>query len=285
MKLLILTEIRYLRENYCDDILLKEAVEKIGGRADIKRWDDPALHPEDYDAAIVRSCWDYHNRKKEFLQALKDISEKTKLFNPYEIIEWNSDKAYLAQLPEELKSIDSYYIHSENDVAKVISRLPLEWEELVIKPSVSASGLDTYQVNRDQALEFVNKILEIGKTAMIQPFIESVRTEGERSLVVIAGECKIIVRKFPKAGGFLVHNHHEGRFELSEPTEKDKKKSDQIINALEKIHGIKPLYMRVDLLGDEDPLILELELIEPGLFIQHIQGGADFLVNAIAQNI
>lgn len=267
---------------YPDDALLRDTFVKMRNRADIICWDDETVNFRDYDIAIVRSCWDYDKRLPEFLYRLSHINQNTILMNPYETIRENTDKRYLLKLEERGVPIVPTMI--VENVEKL--RVPDNWDKVIVKPTVSASGRDTgLYVGSDYEgiYNAVVSIIKQGKTAMMQEYFSSVEDYGERSSVVISGKTTFTMKKTPKSGGFLVHNHHGGTYTPVEITAEEKRFLELLVSKLDKV----PLYMRVDYLKHKSGqfCLLELEQIEPNLYLRVNEEGLELLVSETLKTI
>ncbi|MBN4069612.1 MAG: hypothetical protein COA82_13450 [Alkaliphilus sp.] len=139
--------------------------------------------------------------------------------------------------------------------------------QVVIKPVSSASGRDTYLIDIDDEKVIVKRAGDIlkKKDVMIQPYINTIETLGEKSTVVVDGVPVYTMLKKPKDGSFLVHEHHGGTYTKTQISVVEKAFVEQIISTFAE----KPVYMRVDYLFDQNgaPMLLELELIEPNLYL------------------
>ena len=267
---------------YPDDVLLLYAFEQLGHRAHIICWDDEAIDYQHYDAAIVRSCWDYDQRLPEFMNRLAHIHNHTVLLNPYEIIRENADKQYLLTLEQSgVPVVPTLFIQDAEDL-----HVPESWKRVIVKPTVSASGRDTslHVASDPQGIHAaIAALTKKGKTAMLQEYQPSIEEYGERSSVMIAGETTFTMKKTPKDGNFLVHKHHGGTYIPVETTLEEERFLDLLIQKIAEA----PLYMRVDYLRCKDGLIclLELEQIEPNLYLHENAKGLGLLVQETLNRI
>lgn len=267
---------------YPDDALLCHAFEGMGHQARIICWDDETVDYQQYDAAIVRSCWDYDKRLSEFLDRLAHIHQQTVLLNPFEIIRENTDKRYLLKLEERgVPIVPTVVVENKEEM-----QIPESWQQVIVKPTVSASGRDTSRHSgRDQqGIRAASAaILNQGKTAMLQEYLSSVEEYGERSSVLIAGKITFTMKKTPKSGDFLVHTHHGGTYIPVKTTLEEQQFLELLISKI----GEAPLYMRVDYLRRKDGLIclLELEQIEPNLYLRENEEGLKMLTQETLKRI
>ncbi len=265
MKIAILVDRRYVAENaHPDDRVLQSTLINKGIAAQIVAWDDERIDYSSFTHAVIRSCWDYDEKVLQFLERMKYISSFCQLINPYQTILKNCDKRYLLELERRGVSVVPFAIV---DADFSLSQFQC-FDKLIVKPTVSASGKNTYRIDAEDAAAInaaIDEIQKIGKCAIVQEYIENVETYGERSAVVIGGNVHYAMKKTPAKGGFLVHEYVGGSYR------KTTLKSDEmrfIEDLIAKIDD-RYLYMRVDFLRDEfdNIMLLELEMIEPGLYM------------------
>ncbi|MEU4403992.1 hypothetical protein AB0F88_05660 [Streptosporangium sp. NPDC023963] len=248
------------------------AEEGIAGR--IVRWDDPEVDWAAFDAVVVRTPWDYVERRAEFLAWAHRTESVTRLLNPAAVLERNTDKTYLRELG--VPSIPTYWAGPGETVDFPVL------DEYVVKPSISAGARDTIRTgDRKEAEAHAARLVAGGRTAMIQPYLDMVETEGETSLLYFGGRFSHAVRRnamlVESASGPGQGNDH-GELRVPEP--------DQLALA-ERVLGEFPevLYARVDLvrLADGSPALIEVELTEPYLFLRYAPGAAASLARALAE--
>ncbi|SMP65613.1 ATP-grasp domain-containing protein [Anoxynatronum buryatiense] len=278
----ILVSEKYALTPHADDLALKEHLESFGLQATLVPWDDASVSFDAFDLAIVRSCWDYQHHVSAFLDRMQHIGQQCILVNPTATIVWNSDKRYLQEIAARgIPIVPCHFVDSAD--ALTPNCWPFTAEKLIIKPTVSASGYDTHLVNAHDFSAIQECVRSFGeqKTAIIQPFISSVKTAGERSAVIIDGMPMFVMKKTPADEGFLVHEHWGGTYTETTLTEKDQLFLSRLVDVLNPM----PLYMRVDFLYDHqgDPLLLELELIEPNLYLSRNPAGLELLGQAITR--
>ncbi|WP_326820729.1 ATP-grasp domain-containing protein [Streptosporangium sp. NBC_01756] len=244
----------------------------ITGR--VVRWDDPEVDWAAFDSVVVRSAWDYVDRRAEFLDWARRVESVTRLLNPAAVLARNTDKTYLRSLGD--LAIPTHWVAPGEAVD-----FP-DLDEYVVKPSVSSGARDTIRTgDRKKAETHAAQLAADGRTAMIQPYLDMVETEGETSLLYFGGRFSHAVRRNPAlTGGALGSERQNGRAELRSP------ESDQLALA-ERVLAEFPevLYARVDLvrLSDGAPVLIELELTEPYLFLRYAPGAAANLARALAE--
>lgn len=260
--------------------LIVAAAEKRLIEAEIVVWDDPGIDWSSYDAVVVRSCWDYISRRDEFLSWASSVRC---LHNSAEILAWSTDKVYLRQLEAAgIPIIETRWDVSPGDDIG-------QHEEWVVKPTISAGSRDTARWgSAAQVWAHSAELVAAGRTSMTQPYISSVDDEGETATLHFAGEFSHAIRKGPLLRrGEGVQQDRDSREEITPriATQAQLEISSRAIEVACATLGLDdpPLYARVDLVTGPDgsPLLIELELAEPSLFLPQSGGGADRLLDAV----
>lgn len=227
------------------DRLLRQALQ-----ADVAVWSDPDVDWSRYDAVVVRSCWDYHLRPNEFLDWLNRVP--TRLVNSAELIRWNLDKRYLRLFPGAIP--ETIWLDDGNaacDIASVCQQRG--WQAAVAKPLVSASAYRTE----------VRTHGTIAGPAMVQRYHPEIRESGEWSLLYFAGKYSHAILKTPAPGDFRVQKEFGGTYIHSVPPAEWIAFGYDVLKALPQ----EPTIARVDLLSAPRPILMEIELIEPEIFL------------------
>lgn len=246
-------------------------------------WDDPAIDWRSFRLCVIRSTWDYHHRRDEFVAWAERISNVTQLWNPAEVVNWNTHKTYLRDLAERgVPVVPTLWL--ERGTSANLKEIMGErgWESVVAKPSVSASAYATLLVRPD-SVEEGQAHLEASlaeRDMMVQPFIPSVETYGERSLMFIEGEYTHSVRRVPAVGE---DREGGGEFKQAEAIPGEIAFAQKAFEAAR----YPTLYARVDIVKDSEGLLrlMELELVEPSLFLQQAPEALDRLARAIAARV
>jgi glutathione synthase/RimK-type ligase-like ATP-grasp enzyme len=228
-------------------------------------WNDKSIAWESFDAAVIRSAWDYVPVREEFLQFAKNIETKTKLFNSSEVMKWNTNKTYLSILENKGVPIIPTKFAINLDEALPAIRWAFEKAPAVaIKPTVGAGARLAGKASTEvEAIDYVKKILEAKRTVIIQPYILSVDDEGEKAIIVINGEISHAAKKVPA----LTRGGHGDAAGQSEITTEMRDIVKNISNAVSEWNDL--LFARVDVVRMGEKLVLmELELTEPWLFMQ-----------------
>jgi glutathione synthase/RimK-type ligase-like ATP-grasp enzyme len=217
-------------------------------------------------------AWGYHLDPPRW-HALLDRLERygLKTLNPVPLLRWNSDKRYLAELGQKgLAVIPTRLVESLDEVALGEARAEYG-DQLVIKPPISAAADGTHLLQPNDAIPEASR----GRPTMIQPFVRSVAEEGEYSIMLFGGAFSHAIVKRPKAGDYRVHPHLGG---TEEPCAVPAGAIELARSALAAAPS-QAAYARVDMVRDDsgELAIIELELIEPSLWLQHApDGGASF---------
>lgn len=256
---------RALPDGDGDDAGLVSALRQRGLHARWLSWDDPATL--DADLVILRAAWDYINRLDEFLAWTRSVRH---LLNPQVIVEWNTDKRYLAALARAgIPTVPSRFFEPGQAVG-------LPGGEVVVKPAVGAGSVGAQRfTDPTAARHYAEALLAGGRTVLVQPYDERVEN-GETALVFLSGQQSHAFTKgpiLPRAGRRPVFDD-SGTYaqESLSPAEPDFELWDlgyAVLSAVADRFHIDTadlLYARVDVIGGRDrPQLLELELVEPSL--------------------
>ncbi|MEK7315012.1 MAG: hypothetical protein AAB011_02435 [Candidatus Eisenbacteria bacterium] len=276
----------YLGNILEDDQLLIDALGAHGLSAIRVDWSRSDVDWSRYRCAVFRTTWDYFDRFDEFTAWLGRVEGATALCNCASIVRWNMDKHYLADLEaKDIPIVASRFVErgSAEPLAELLAASG--WKEAVIKPCVSGSARHTYRVNRANSaeLEPIVRRLLATESIILQPFVEEIVRGGEDTLMVLNGRYTHAVRKTAKSGDFRVQVDHGGTVHDLTPT------AEQIELAERTMAVCRPLpaYGRVDMVRDNEGrlAVMELELIEPELWLRHHPPAAKELAAAIAENI
>ena len=264
-----------------------------GVDVDILTWDDIDARWDSYSSIVIRSPWDYAGRYPEFLAWLSSVEPLGSLRNCPHIIRWNLDKRYLEDLRMSgIPVVPTWYCNSRSEADAALAILASK--RVVIKPNISAGARDTGLFDRDdqQVGDLVDRIVEAGKIAMLQPEIESVTSHGERALLYFNGTSSHAFGKGPilTPGGGLVGGRYQESITAVVPDRSAIALGNsvlQAVGAVMKRRGCvcgEPLYARLDLVQDGRELrLLEAELFEPAFYLQVADGSVVRFVDALLQ--
>jgi len=232
-------------------------------------WDDPSINWAEYNFLIIRSIWDYHKRSEEFLSWLDMLDlKKVRTLNSSEVIRSNRHKFYLKELQSKGVNIIPTIFIDKTDDLDLQSVMDLSWDKSVIKPAVSASAFMTESFLSEHLLEVESKYKNVAQTRdlLIQKFVPEVQTFGELSIIFFNRKYSHTVLKTPKKNEFRVQEEYGGLSILYDPGD----------NIIEAAMGILNwyigdiLYARVDgVVVNNQFSLMEIELIEPDLFLDH----------------
>ena len=287
--IVILTEDRYEnpKKKSCyinnilkEDGLLLSALVELGFKVNRVSWSSKTFDWEGVDCAIFRTTWDYFERLDEFLDWVNLYSKKIKFINNFNLIQWNLDKSYLRGFPKK-DIVPSLFLKlGEKKTLKEIFK-KTNWEEVVIKPSVSAAAWNTHRVSKKNLhqLELVFSKLKKKHKMIVQEFQESVLTVGEVSLIIFDGVFSHAVLKKAKKNDYRVQDDFGGTISVYNATLKEVSFAEKIVGLCPEV----PLYARVDILynTNKKPLLSELEIIEPELWFRLNPKSAKLLAKKI----
>lgn len=266
-----------------DDQLLLPRLDEAGIDAEPAVWSDKTVIWETFDGVVIRSCWDYHLHIQQFKSWLARLdASRVPIWNSLALIEWNADKRYLLDLAQRGIATIPTMVVPRGEPEDVVAIAEAEgWTRFVLKPAVSASGHSTHALTLpldDAGHAAVERTCAIGD-ALIQPFAPEVPANGEYSFTFIDGELSHATMKRAAEGEFRVQAEHGGTAVAIAPPPGLAAQAAHVIRTLSET----PLYARVD--GIERGgafLLMELELIEPNLYLEFGDGAARRFATALA---
>ena len=276
-----------------DDRPLEAALTQLGVQITKPAWDDPGISWERFDACLIRTTWDYHERHQEFLSWAGGPHRR--FFNPADVIRWNIDKRYIRQLMERgVPCVPTVWLEPGSSPRDALERLDPSWTRAFLKPIVGANAhltlrFDPTDPQQLQAAEDHARVLCDGVGGLLQPYLATVETEGEVSGIFVDGVFCHGVRKVPVPGDYRVQDDHGATDAPWHPSPAER---DTLTSAVahaadilgsEVLGGLPLLYARADFLWglDGQLLLTELELIEPSLFFRHGAATANALAEAL----
>ncbi len=262
-----------------DDDLLREALRERDAEGISVVWDEEGADWEGFDLCLVRSTWDYHEKHDRFLEWARRVESVTALRNPAAVIAWNSDKTYLRELGERgVRTVPTAWVSRGSDADLEAILAEREWAEAVVKPVIDLGAKNLHRVRRGEGSGALETVLR-QHGAMVQPFLPSLEEQGETSLVFFAGALSHTVRKRPARGDFRVQSIWGGTVEPADPQGAQVELAERVLSQLNPV----PLYARVDLVAGPggEPCLIELELIEPNLYLETDPGSAARLADAV----
>jgi hypothetical protein len=290
---------RELPELDADDHGLVVALRARGARVTLPVWDDDAAS-WDVDIVVVRSTWDYSERRDAFIAWARRVETTTTLCNPAPMLVWNTDKRrYLTDLEREgVAVVPTLWLGRRtgrneefgdprgadaHQLAALVARAP--WaksaEAVVVKPIVGAGSRDTVKLALADLSGAGQRFIDdnVAKQGlMVQPFLPGIR-DGELSLIFFDGVFSHAVRKQPAAGDFRSQPEFGSAVRAVTPSSAERALADHALH----VCGGAPLYARVDLVPGLDgrPCVIELEVTEPCLYFGWADGSALRFADAV----
>jgi glutathione synthase/RimK-type ligase-like ATP-grasp enzyme len=275
-----------------DGLLLTEALSALGVDWQWAAWNDPSVDWSVAGLVVVRSTWDYTADREVFLGWADRLG---RVENPPAVLRWNSDKIYLRDLADAgVPIVPTAWVAPGQALG-----LPLG--EVVVKPSVGAGsmGAGRFDTRRPGVVESARRhaqaLLDAGRVVLVQPYVADVDQYGETALIYVDGAFSHAIGKAAMLSGDTANNVDvglSGALFLSErittrvPSDDELAVGAQVLDVLRRRFGRDVLYTRVDLLpGSAGPAVVEVELVEPSLFIAFDTGSADRIAAAIARRI
>ena len=279
IKLAILTCSDINPEACNDDNLITALLMRQGINATFEVWDNPDVEWQDYDCVLVRSTWDYTEKIEKFIFFLENLPAQTKLFNSKEIILENYNKSYLFKLEssgfEIVPSMKEEL--TENNIRSAFNQF--KCEKLVVKPLVGAGASGIQIIERESKLKIEEK-----DECLIQPFQESISTDGEVSLIFFNNQFSHAILKVPKKNDYRSQEEFGSTITSLKP---DLATVNYAKSALCSISS-ETLFARVDLLKNKEGqwrYIGEVELIEPALYLSFDEDSAERFAGAIIDRV
>lgn len=276
---------------------LAEALASQGASPQIVHWDNPQVDWSQFDLAVVLAAWDHTDRLDEFLAWTKQVP---RLVNPPNVLRWNIDKHYLQPLAEHgLPVIETTWLEPNREWQKrdLHNRFPAR-EEFVIKPAISAGTMDTGRYtstdadSRRYAIEHAKRLLDDGRSVMVQRYIPEIDSNGEISLIFLHGTFSHAVRKDPMLTPDdldLADTYQPVQLSPHVATAAEIDAGQQVLAfARARIPGrntnSRPLlYARVDIVTRDNGqwLLMELELIDANLYTRQAPGSVERFAQAV----
>jgi glutathione synthase/RimK-type ligase-like ATP-grasp enzyme len=257
-----------------------------GAETEIVDWRSAACDYSKFNLIVLRSCWDYHLREAEFTEWLRRTASSVLVLNDAKTVLWNRNKFYL----EELETMGigiapTVFVNGSGPISLSAWQEMRSWKKSIVKPAVSASAYKTWLfegVAVPSEDELKSKME--GEAFLIQQFIPEIETQGEISLIYIDSVYSHAVLKRPAAGDFRVQKEHGGSVELFHPDSNLLAQANEIAVAVPQVR--ESLYCRIDAVARNGKLVLmELELIEPELFLGLAEGAAERFARAIVRRL
>ena len=271
-----------------DDLLVARKLASQNIQVEPAVWDDKSLNWSEFDAVIVRSPWDYFLKRDAYYQWVQSFLNKnssTKFLNPPQAILDNIDKRYLLEFEQQgIAIIPTYCVEKQTQVNLQNILEKHSWDNVVIKPVISAGAYGTWRSSLDKAEEDQEKLIEqiSRETVFIQPFMPEIQAEGEWSIMYFNGEYSHSVLKSVTGDDFRIQEEFGGTTKTVEPTADILKQTQKIMD----LQTEPLLYARVDgVIRDGQFLLMELEINEPSLFFEFSPKGVENFTAALIDSI
>lgn len=249
-------------------------------------WDDARIDWNRFDLVVIRSTWDYTSRRGAFVSWARSVP---RLVNPADIVEWNTDKRYMADLAAAgLPVVPTKWISDPDHAVLPTSGV---W---VLKPAVGAGSLDAGRFDlddaheRDMAHAHALRLVTAGQTVMVQPYLHAIDERGETGIVFTGGEFSHAIGKGAmlngerkeQATGLYVEETIEPRTPTAEELDVARRTLEVALRRQSRL-----AYARVDLVPGAEgaPVVVELELTEPSLFMATAAGSAERFAEVIVR--
>ncbi|MYT70972.1 MULTISPECIES: hypothetical protein [unclassified Streptomyces] len=256
--------------------LLVGELRGCGADAVAVEWDDPEVDWGSFELVVLRSTWDYSWRRAEFLEWAARCAGVTRLANPVDVLRWNTDKRYLGELARAgVPTVPTAYVEPGDT-----PDLPDD-RAYVVKPASGAGARYAARytpAERDTALRHLVRMHAEGLTAMVQPYVDGIDINGERAVLFYGGQFLHSVRKGAVLAPGVAFDVRKVAHPALEPWRPTVAELAVVEKALAAVPGgpEQLLYARVDLVDGPDgqPCVMELELVEPNLFLAAVHPGS-----------
>ncbi len=261
---------------YIDADLAIPHLRELGWSVESIPWRRADVDWNHFEAVYICTPWDYPEDANLFLSILEQIDRSgAQLVNALETVRWNIAKTYLRDLQSGgVDIVPSFWFEdfNEQNIDELCDQLGCE--QIIVKPVVSTNASNTYLLSRGTSTSVHEELREVfeDRPLIVQRYISSITSDGELSLFYIGGEYSHAIRKVPKSGDFRVQEEHGAQLSLLDPPEPFKAAARKTLNLVRP----SPLYARCDFVRDVDGVIMvmELELIEPSLYLRMQPGSA-----------
>jgi glutathione synthase/RimK-type ligase-like ATP-grasp enzyme len=271
---------------------LESALRNAGANVAIAEWDRPHDWSR-FDIALLRSTWDYPQRLAEFFDWAGQVGQQTTLLNPLPLVKWSSDKHYLRHLAHaDVPTVLTRFIEPGESAPWRIAELLSEPDvnEFVVKPAIGAGSRDAQRFGPEEteaAAEHAQRMLSEKRSVLLQPYLSRVDEYGETALIYFEGRFSHAIRKGPLLKKNEGPTQELFARETITPRVPDAAELRVGARAMQALPFETPLYARVDLIRDEkgEPVVLELEMIEPSLFFPFAGGSAERFAAAVVRRV
>ena len=273
-----------------DEQALIVALAELGVEANAVAWDDVQVNWAEFAGLVIRTTWNYHEHPVVFQSWLERVEQAgVPLWNPPDVVRWNMEKTYLRDLAQQGVAIVPTVWLEQGETAVLANILTEQnWTEAVVKPVISASATETWVTATSTGSTSTSSVavsdqsrfekMMTQRAVMVQQKMPI--EQGEWSLIFLGGEYSHAVLKRPAAGDFRVQEEHGGSSTVTEPPE-------SLIEQARQVQAVFDcLYARVDgMVVNGRFILMELELIEPALFLGLAAGSVERFAGQIVKRL
>jgi glutathione synthase/RimK-type ligase-like ATP-grasp enzyme len=268
-----------------DDELAYGPLESLGWFIEAVPWNAKHIDWGAFEAVVIRTTWDYQKTPDTFLAILEQIQNSgVRVENSLDLVRWNINKKYLQKLDAcGVPTVPTVWAEELGPIHEGTILQRLRVKEVVLKALVSANADLTYRLqcgspDWSEAAAVLNQ-----RGYLAQPFVNNIVSEGEYSLMYFDGQISHAVLKTPKPGDFRVQEEHGARIRTVQPSLSLIAAGARALAALDSV----PLYARADFvrMSGEDFALMELELIEPSLYLRMDEGAAERFARAVDRRL
>lgn len=263
-----------------DDEVVAEALRRQGAAVDIVCWDDPDADWAAVDAVLIRSTWDYRDRRDEFVAWAARVGAVTTLLPDADVVRWNTHKSYLLELEDRgAPIVPTAWLAAGDDVDLATLAADRGWSEVAAKPAIGAGSVGLVLAPDPAAAQGEFDRLVADHDVLVQPLLRRIADEGELSVICIEGRVSHTVRKRPAAGQLRVQIEFGASYDLVDLDRDRASLAEWVVAAT----GVEPLFARVDLVPGDDGTwqVGEVELVEPALYLRWAPGADDRFATAV----
>jgi O-ureido-D-serine cyclo-ligase len=268
--------------------MLQTALAERGISATTCVWNDPDRDWEQFDLVVANGAWDNIHHPGDFLAWADDVARTVRVVNSPDMLRWNHDKHYLVELASAgVAVVPTTWV----EVGADVERLAFPSGEFVVKPSISGGGYQTARYGEGasdhaEARAHVSRLLEEGRSAMVQPYQMGVDIHAEVGLIYLGGHYSHSIRKgalLPRGTRATAGLYNDEVITPVEPSAEQLAAAEAALRVAEGLFG-PSVYGRVDLVPTEEgaSAVLELELLDPALFFDHHPPGASRFANVLS---
>lgn len=245
-------------------------------------WDAPGIDWSGFAAVMVGTTWDYVQKCDLFYQVLAKIDGKTRLFNDLATLRMNGDKGYLLELAAKgIATIPTLRIEQCTQGLIDAAYTHFDCDTLVLKPIVGGGAWRQARVQKGEPLRAASEMPP--EAAFVQPFLPGILDKGELSMLFYDGQYSHGIRKTPKDGDYRIQSIYGGLEQADTPSHAEIALAHKALSALDQM----PLYARVDVVPglSGEPLLIELELIEPYHYVEQGPNCGEMLMDALVKRL